>query len=82
MKPASSEEEDLMCNVAEVLESSVSVQVMRRYAIRSLRFMDAYHHGLSGKWAAFAGKKYPGHRTLPKSLFNDMHAAGYTSDVD
>ncbi|KAJ7252306.1 hypothetical protein C8J57DRAFT_1077591 [Mycena rebaudengoi] len=53
-----------------------------RYAICSLRFMDAYHHGLSGKWAAFAGKKYPGHRTLPKSLFNHMRAAGYTSDVD
>ncbi|KAJ3716723.1 hypothetical protein DFJ43DRAFT_1134541 [Lentinula guzmanii] len=31
------------------------------FARRSRRFMDAYHQGLTGKQAAWAGKKYHGH---------------------
>ncbi|OJA16043.1 hypothetical protein AZE42_13160 [Rhizopogon vesiculosus] len=38
---------------------------MRRIAIRSSRFMDAYHKGLNGSQAAWAAKKYRGHRVLP-----------------
>ncbi|KAG1788180.1 hypothetical protein EV424DRAFT_1650792 [Suillus variegatus] len=45
---------------------------MRKFATRSLRFMDAYRKGLNGKQAAFATKKYRGHRTLPLSVFDDL----------
>jgi hypothetical protein len=34
--------------------------------------MDAYNWGLTGKQAAWAGKKYHGHRVLPESLMADM----------
>jgi hypothetical protein len=45
---------------------------MHRFATRLLRFMDAYRKGLDGKQAAFATKKYRGHRTLPLSVFDDL----------
>jgi len=37
--------------------------------------MDAYMKGLTGKQAAWAGKKYRGHRTLPVSLMKDLEEA-------
>lgn len=37
--------------------------------------MDAYHRGLDGKWAAWAGKKYHGHRVLPANLMAQLEAA-------
>ncbi len=43
-----------------------------RYTRRSVRFMDAYQRGLDGKQAAWANKKYRGHRVLPDSLMKDM----------
>ena len=36
-----------------------------RYHVRSLRFIDAYEMGLSGKLAAWAGKRYSGHHLPP-----------------
>jgi hypothetical protein len=33
--------------------------------------MDAYRKGLRGQQAAYAVKRYRGHRTLPLSLFED-----------
>lgn len=36
--------------------------------------MDAYHRGLTGKQAAWAGKRYHGHRILPETLMADMEA--------
>ncbi|KAJ7655799.1 hypothetical protein DFH06DRAFT_992534, partial [Mycena polygramma] len=50
------------------------------YANRSLRFLDAYRQGLTGKWAAYAMKKYHGHRVLPDNLFDDLRAEGYVSE--
>jgi hypothetical protein len=35
------------------------------YANRSARFIDSYHQGLSGSEAAWANRRYHGHRTLP-----------------
>lgn len=46
------------------------------YATRSLRFMDAYRKGLNGKQAAWASKKYKGHRVLPDSLLRELEEAG------
>ena len=37
--------------------------------------MDAYLKGLSGKQAAWAGKKYRGHRVLPETLMKDLEDA-------
>ncbi|KAJ7938535.1 hypothetical protein B0H13DRAFT_1587601, partial [Mycena leptocephala] len=36
-----------------------------RFATRSDRLMDAYSKGLNGLQAAWAGKRYRGHRVLP-----------------
>ena len=37
--------------------------------------MDAYARGLNGKQAAWAARKYKGHRVLPESLMRDLDAA-------
>ncbi|KAG1841564.1 hypothetical protein DFJ58DRAFT_808326 [Suillus subalutaceus] len=60
-----------MQNVIDSLEA-VPLSSMRKFATRSLRFMDAYRKGLNGKQAAFATKKYRGHCTLPLSVFDDL----------
>ncbi|KAM6489428.1 hypothetical protein JOM56_015145, partial [Amanita muscaria] len=65
--PPSSKEADLEKNLLASLEM-VSIQSMRRYSYRAQRFMNLYHEGLSGKDAAWACKKYKGHRVIPKAL--------------
>jgi hypothetical protein len=42
--------------------------------------MDAYHQGLDGKQAAWASRKYRGHRTIPDTLMEDMHDASRALD--
>jgi hypothetical protein len=37
--------------------------------------VDAYNKGLDGKWAAWANKKYRGHRVLPDNLMKDLEEA-------
>ena len=37
--------------------------------------MDAYEKGLSGKQAAWASKKYRGHRVLPDTILNELEKA-------
>ena len=39
-----------------------------RFANRSTRFISAYRQGLSGAQAAWANKKYHGHRVLPPDM--------------
>ncbi|KAJ7828006.1 hypothetical protein B0H13DRAFT_1498905, partial [Mycena leptocephala] len=68
LNPVSSKEEDLERNVIAALDS-ISLKVMRKYANRALRFLDAYRHGLNGKWAAYVTREYRGHRVLPNNLF-------------
>ena len=46
-----------------------------RFANRSRRFMDAYARGLNGQQAAWAARKYKGHRVLSESLMRDLDAA-------
>ena len=48
---------------------------MRRFATRSLRFTDAYRKGLNGRQAAWAAKKYRGHRVIPESILQDLAQA-------
>jgi hypothetical protein len=42
---------------------------------RSWRFIDAYTKGLDGKQAAWAAKKYKGHRVLPPGIMRDLDDA-------
>ena len=37
--------------------------------------MDAYRKGLHGRQAAWAAKKYRGHRVIPASLLKDLEKA-------
>ncbi|KAG1717925.1 hypothetical protein EDB19DRAFT_1064930 [Suillus lakei] len=73
--PPSSREEDLAKNLVDALES-VTVEQMQKYAHRSHRFMDTYKKGLTGKQAAWASKKYRGHRVLPYSILAELEKAG------
>ena len=43
-----------------------------RFATGSDRFMDAYQKGLSGVGAAWAAKKYRGHRVLPPDIVAEV----------
>ncbi|KIJ57823.1 hypothetical protein HYDPIDRAFT_103788, partial [Hydnomerulius pinastri MD-312] len=45
------------------------------FATRSHRFIDAYQCGLNGAQAAWAVKKYRGHRVLPETLMADLDKA-------
>jgi len=74
MYEPSSQEADLERNVISSL-ASIPLSSIRRFANRSRRFMDAYNKGLDGKQAAWASRKYRGHRVLPASLMDDMEKA-------
>jgi hypothetical protein len=37
--------------------------------------MDAYRKGLNGKQAAWAAKKYRGHRMIPDTILQDLEKA-------
>ncbi|KAJ7109762.1 hypothetical protein C8R43DRAFT_904598 [Mycena crocata] len=74
LNPPSSKEEDVETNMVAALDA-VTVVDMRRFARRSRRFMDAYQKGLDGKWAAWANKRYHGHRMLPEALMIELEAA-------
>ncbi|KAG2361508.1 hypothetical protein BDR07DRAFT_1286955, partial [Suillus spraguei] len=52
------------------------------FSIRSLRFMDAYRKGLDGKQAAWASKKFRGHRVLPETIMKDLVEADLGLQVD
>jgi len=69
--PISSKEVDLERNVLTALDS-VLLASMRRFATRSWCFMDGYRRGLNGKQAAWASKKYWGHRVLPDTIFQEI----------
>lgn len=49
--------------------------VTYRFSTRSLQFMDAYTKGLTGSQAAWASRKYQGHRTLPDSILDELEHA-------
>jgi hypothetical protein len=72
--PKSSSEAGLECNVVLVLDAIPIVVIL--FFHQTLRFTEAYTKGLNGKQAAWVGKRYHGHRVLPKTLYNDMEEAG------
>lgn len=63
--PKSSTEAELENNVKAAL-AEVKVDQIRKFADRSIRFGNLYLEGkLNGKQAAWAARKYAGHRTIP-----------------
>jgi hypothetical protein len=44
----------------------------RRFHNKALRFMDAYAKGLTGKEAAWAARRYHGHRNLPPGAAEEI----------
>jgi hypothetical protein len=73
--PESSREDRLEENAISALES-IPLSMMRKFANRSLRFTDAYMRGLNGRQAAWASRKYRGHRVLPNSILEELEKGG------
>jgi hypothetical protein len=73
LNPPSSSEDDLEHNVVEALES-IPLVTIRKFFRRAFRFMDTYSKKLDGKWAAWAVKKYWGHRMLPETIMDEIEA--------
>jgi hypothetical protein len=77
LNPESSREDVLQRNALEALEA-IPIDTMRRFANRSSRFMDAYSRGLNGRQAAWAARKYRGHRILPATIMDEVERAHVT----
>ena len=56
--------------------SDLEASMMRKFSNRSLRFMDAYGRGLNGRQAAWASRKYRGHRVLPNDIMEELGKKG------
>lgn len=56
------------------------ILIFPRFFTRTQRFMDAYRRGLGGKQAAWASKKYRGHRVLPEKILEELDAEGITRE--
>ncbi|KJA18139.1 hypothetical protein HYPSUDRAFT_45596 [Hypholoma sublateritium FD-334 SS-4] len=69
--PESSREDQLEKNALDSLEC-IPLDTMRKFANRARRFMDAYDRGLNGRQAAWAARKYHGHRVLPESIMDEL----------
>ncbi|KAJ7720589.1 hypothetical protein DFH07DRAFT_759955 [Mycena maculata] len=54
----------------------ISTDLYPRFCNRSLRYADAYSKGLNGREAAYATKKYRGHRSIPNDYLNDFEQSG------
>lgn len=70
-------EDQLEANTISALES-IPLVMMWKFSNRSQRFMDAYLCGLNGQQAAWALRKYRGHRVLPASIMGESkHCVRY-----
>ncbi|KAF8154659.1 hypothetical protein B0H34DRAFT_661116 [Crassisporium funariophilum] len=69
--PKTNDIKEMEGNIKACLDDVPDVQI-RRYANRSARFISAYSQGLSGPKAAWANRKYHGHRTLPPCILADL----------
>ncbi|KAJ3992119.1 hypothetical protein F5050DRAFT_1580190 [Lentinula boryana] len=76
--PSTTKEADLKVNMIKSLDS-VPLILMRKFSNHCDRFIDAYCKGFSGSMAAWATKKYHGHRVIPANVdallaeFNSEH---------
>jgi transposase len=56
--------------------ASVSLETMRRFHRRAMRYISAYEIGLNGKQAVYAVRKYRSHRRVPASVLTDLTIMG------
>ncbi|KAJ7061623.1 hypothetical protein C8F01DRAFT_1286424 [Mycena amicta] len=63
-------EDEIEVNIMQSLRQ-IPLETMRKYSVRSLRWVDAYRGGLTGKDTSFAMKKYHGHRHIPADQRQD-----------
>ena len=61
--------------VCPYLHTEVSHLVPYRFVNRSVQFREAYRLGLDGPQAAWAAKKYRGHRTIPVTIMEELNKA-------
>jgi hypothetical protein len=71
------------CIGAYNILNSNQIQIFNcsRFANRSARFMDAYRRGLNATQAAWANKKYHGHRVLPDRIIEDLEKAQSSNSI-
>jgi hypothetical protein len=50
----------------------VPLVMIRKFARKCWRYMDAYRKGISGKLAEYAVKKYKSHRRIPDSILEEL----------
>ncbi|KAF7327022.1 hypothetical protein MKEN_00277100 [Mycena kentingensis (nom. inval.)] len=82
LNPESGRQDVLENNTLAALEG-VPLLCMRRFVNRSHKFADAYYHKrLTGPEAAWAARKYHGHRTLPASVLAELEAAQISPNAE
>jgi hypothetical protein len=64
-----------------VISSKLFTHNFESFVNRVVRFADAYRRGLNGHQAAWAAKKYHGHRILPDSIMEELDKADLLEDV-
>ena len=83
MGNASDEEQTAVVEQVDAPDIATSSQMTFRVAVKkgslstassqwSRRFMDAYDRGLNGRQAAWAARKYRGHRVLPQDILEEL----------
>ena len=50
---------------------SVNLITIRRFARKMWRYMDLYRHGVTGKLAEYAARKYKSHRRIPEHAWEE-----------
>jgi hypothetical protein len=73
--PLTTNDKEMLANMRECLDS-VPLESIRRYSIRSCRYMNGYRAGLDGPQAAWACRRYNSHRTLPPDALREARARG------
>ncbi|KAE9404273.1 hypothetical protein BT96DRAFT_813848 [Gymnopus androsaceus JB14] len=53
-------------------DDQVPLLSIHHFFTHSMRFMDVYARGLNGHQAAWAARRYKGHRVLPESILNEL----------
>ncbi|THV00987.1 hypothetical protein K435DRAFT_656209 [Dendrothele bispora CBS 962.96] len=65
--PKTSNMADMRANVIDCLDNVPLLQI-KRFSNRARRYIHAYIEGLDGPQAAWANRRYHGHRTLPPEM--------------
>lgn len=61
-----------LCQKLPIFLDQVPLAVIRRFARKAWRYIDAYDQGMNAKLAEFTVKKYKSHRRIPRNLDQRM----------